>query len=155
MRKPFLLTFGLILLVSAAASGSWNDTWNRRVFPYFQTGGNWYTLLIFINISETEDDALYVRFCDNNGNFCSDTTSDTYAMGANEQLIISTRSGVGTYVPTTAGSGYVKYRWEGSTYGGDNILAYSVVYNFATGSGFVVPSMYQPWDWRGREEPEE
>lgn len=146
-KRLLALTVGLAL-VCAIAFGSWEDARSRYVFPYFQTGGNWCTLLIFVSGSEESEQAVYIRFCDSYGNFCLDTTSDGYAFGANEQLIFSTRSGVGTHIPTTACSGYVKFRSEGSGFG-DSILAYAVVYSAATGSGFVIPSVSQPASWKG------
>lgn len=129
------------MLVCGVAFGTWDDALCRSAFPYFQTGGNWYTLLIFVNVSEDTDDVLYVRFCDSHGNFCSDTTSGIYSIRANEQLMFSTESGVGTWIPTTSSYGYVKFRSDGSPLGGDNILALAVIYNGATGAGYVIPSL--------------
>ena len=140
MKRLFALTVGL-MLVSAVAFGTWDQAQNRFAFPYFQTGSNWYTLLVFVNGWEATDDVLYVRFCDTHGNFCSDTTRDTYSIRANEQLMFSTVNGVGTWIPTTSSYGYVKFRSDGSPLGGDNILALAVIYNGATGAGYVIPSL--------------
>ncbi len=144
MKRLFALTLGL-MLVSAVAFGTWDDAQNKRVFPYFQTGGNWYTLLVFVNGSEVTPDVLYIRFCDTHGNFCSDTTSDTYSIRANEQLMFSTCKGIGTWIPTTSSYGYVKFRSDGTTnWWGDNILPFAVIYNAVTGAGYVIRSMSQP-----------
>jgi len=148
MKRALLLTAGL-MLVCGVAFGAWDDAPYRCAFPYFQTGGNWYTLLILVNGLEKMDDVLYVRFCDAHGNFCSDTTNDTYSIRANEQLIFSTVGGIGTWIPTTSGYGYVKFRSEGDSFGQDNILAYAVIYNRVTGAGFVIPSLIQPLENQG------
>ena len=139
MKRLILLTDGLIL-VSAIAFGAWDDAQSKCVFPYFQTGGSWYTLLVFVNGSEESNDVLYVRFCDTHGNFCSDTTGGAYSIRANEQLMFSTSSSIPTYISTTSGYGYVKFRSDLR----DNILPISIIYNSVTGAGYVIPSYSQP-----------
>jgi len=140
MKRLLLLTVGLTL-VCGVAFGAWDDAPYRSAFPYFQTGGNWYTLLVFVNASEQTDNVLYIRFCDAHGNFCSDTTGDAYTIRANEQLVFSTVNGVGMWIPTTSNYGYVKFRSDGDS--GDMILPFAVIYNGVTGAGYVVPSLIQ------------
>ena len=138
MKKLLVLTVGLIL-VSGLAFATWEDATVRGLFPYFQSGGDWYTLVIFVNGSEETPDVVHLRFCDTHGNFCSDTIADMYSIRQGEQLIASTAMSVGTWIPVTSGFGYTKFRVAE----GGFIHPYSVIYNALTGSGYVVPAFYQ------------
>ncbi|MBN1591747.1 MAG: hypothetical protein JW941_00700, partial [Candidatus Coatesbacteria bacterium] len=63
MKKLFVLTVGLLLLGSMAFA-DWDSANGHGLFPYWQTGENWYTLLIFVNGSEETGDVLNIRFFD-------------------------------------------------------------------------------------------
>ena len=138
MKKLFVLTVGL-LLVGSLAFAQWDDANSRGLFPFWQTGGSWYTLLVFVNGSEETTDVLYLRFCDTHGNWCSDTTSDMHSIRYREQLVFSTTPTIPTWIPTTAPTGYAMFRVEG----GGFIHPYSVIYNDTTGAGYVVPAYNQ------------
>ena len=138
MKKLLVLTVGLLLLGSMAFA-DWDDAVGRGLFPYWQTGGDWYTLLTFVNGSEETNDVLHIRFCDVHGNFCSDTTADMFAIRFREMLLFSTTPAVPSWIPTSADFGYLKFR----TVDGGFIQAYCVIYNQVTGSGYVVPACNQ------------
>ena len=61
MKKLLTLTVGILLLGSCALA-TWSDANGQGLFPYWQTGGNWYTLLTFVNTSEETGDVIYIRF---------------------------------------------------------------------------------------------
>jgi hypothetical protein len=134
MKKLLILTVGL-LLIGSMAFASWDDAAGKALSPYWQNGGNWYTLLTFVNGSESTGDVIYVRFFDVHGNACSDTTGGTYSIRQGEMLIFSTSPAVPTFIPVSAGYGYVCFRTQDGGY----IHAYNVIYNQVTGSGYVVP----------------
>ena len=134
MKKLFVLTVGLLLLGSMAFA-DWDDAAGRGLCPYWQSGGDWYTLMSFVNGSEETGDTIHVRFCDANGHWCSDTTGDMFAIRQGEMLMFSTTPSVPTWVPVTAGFGYVEFRAVEGGY----IHPYTVIYNQVTGSGYVVP----------------
>jgi len=139
MRKLFVLAVGLLLLGSVAFAADWDDTTGHGMFPYWQTGGGWYTLLIFVNGSESTGDVVHVRFFDVHGNACSDTTGDMYSIRQGEQLMFSTTPTVPTWIPVSAGYGYVLFRTDEGGY----IQGYCVIYNGTTGTGYVVPTVNQ------------
>ena len=66
MRKLLALAVGILLLGSCALA-TWDDANGRGLIPYWQAGGNWYTLLTFVNTSEETDDVIYIRFRDVHG----------------------------------------------------------------------------------------
>ena len=138
MKKLFVLTVGLLLLGSMAFA-DWDDTAGHGLFPYWQTGGDWYTFITFVNGSEETSDVLHVRFCDVHGNWASDTTMDMYALRHKEMLIFSTSPAVPHWIPTTTAYGYLMFR----TVDGGYIHPYAVIYNQVTGSGYVVPAYAQ------------
>ena len=138
MKKLFVLTVGLLLLGSMAFA-DWGDAVGRGIFPYWQTGGDWYTLLSFVNGSEETNDVIHIRFFDVHGNPCSDTTADMYSIRAGEMQLYSTTPPVPHWIPTSADFGYILFR----TTDGGFIHAYCVIYNQVTGSGYVVPSFGQ------------
>ena len=138
MKKLLVLAVGL-LLVSSVAFASWDDAVGHGLCPYWQTGSNWYTLMTFVNGSESTQDVIYVRFFDVHGNPCSDITGNTYSIRHGEMLIFSTTSAVPTWIPTSAGYGYVMFRSQD----GGLIHPYTVIYNQVTQSGYVVPWYHQ------------
>ena len=139
MKKLFALAVGLLLLGTVAFAVDWDDTAGRGMFPYWQTGSGWYTLLIFVNGSEETGDVIHIRFCDVHGNWCSDTIGDMYSIRHREQLMFSTSASVPTWIPVTAGYGYVLFRTDTGGY----IQGYCVIYNGMTGTGYVVSTCDQ------------
>ena len=138
MKKLVVLAVGL-LLVGGCAMADWDDATGRGLIPYFQSGGDWYTLLSFVNGSEETTDVIHIRFADVHGGWCSDTTADMYAIRQKEMLLFSTTPAVPHWIPMTAGYGYIRF----CTLGGGFIHAYCVIYNQVTGSGYVVPAQHQ------------
>jgi len=137
VKKLLALTVGILLLGSCAL-GTWDDANGRGLFPYWQSGGNWFTLLTFVNGSEETDDQIYLRFIDVHGSSGSYTTN-TYSIRSREMLIFSTTPAVPMFIPVTAGYGYVMFRVQGAGF----IQAYCVIYNQVTGSGYTVPAYHQ------------
>lgn len=138
MKRLLVLLIGLFLLAGCARA-QWDDAKTRGLFPFWQNGGDWYTLLIFVNGSEETSDVLYIRLCDTHGPGCSDTTSDMYSIRYREQLVFSTTPAIPIWIPNTASTGYVLFRAEN----GGLIHPYCVIYNRYTGAGYVVPAYHQ------------
>ena len=138
MKKLFVLTVGLLLLGSMTFA-DWDDTAGHGVCPYWQSGGDWYTLITFVNGSEETADTIYLRFCTTDGHWCSDTTGDMYGIRQKEMLMFSTVPTVPTWIGTTAGFGYIMFRTDAGGY----IHPYTVIYNEITGAGYVVPWFHQ------------
>ncbi|MBN2207686.1 MAG: hypothetical protein JW759_00080 [Candidatus Coatesbacteria bacterium] len=134
MKKLLVLTVGLLLLGSMAFA-TWDDAAGHALCPYWQTGGNWYTLVTVVNGSEETQDVLYVRFFDVHGNPCSDVTGNMYSIRQKEMLIFSTTASVPTWIPVSAGFGYLMFRAQDGGY----IHPYTVIYNQVNGTGYVVP----------------
>ena len=132
------MTVGILLLGSCALA-AWDDANGRGLFPYWQTGNNWYTMLTFVNTSEETGDVIYLRFRDVHDGWDDDTTADTHSIRQREMLIFSTTPTVPMWIPTTAGYGYIQFRVQG----GGFIQAFCVVYNSVTGSGYLVPPYHQ------------
>ena len=137
MKKLLVLTVGISLLGSCALA-TWDDANGRGLIPYWQTGGNWYTLLTLVNGSEETGDVIYIRFLPVHGSACSDTSLN-YSIRQGEMLIFSTTAQVPTWIPVTAGYGYIVFRVQG----GGFIQAFCVIYNQVNGSGYIVPAHHQ------------
>ncbi len=140
MKRLLALTVGLMIL-GASAQATWDDAAGRSGFAYWQTGGDWFTILTFVNGSEVDDETIYIRFYDVHGNPCSDTTADMFSIRGREMLIFTTHPHVGNWIPTSADYGYILFRTEG----GGAIHAYCVIFNFWSGSGYVIPA-FRPED---------
>ena len=138
MKRLLAASVGLVLL-GGAAFAAWDEANVRGLFPYFQSGGDWFTILMFVNASEETDDVVHIRFCDEHGPGCSDTMPPVFAIGERGQLIVSTAMGVGAWYPTTAGYGYIMFRIEN----GGFIHPYCVVINRLTWMGYTVPAYRQ------------
>jgi len=138
VKKLLTLTVGILLLGSCSLA-TWGDANGRGIFPYWQTGSLWYTLLTFVNTSEETDDVIYIRFWDVHGSWCSDTTADTFSIRQREMLIFSTTPAVPIWYPTTAGYGFTEFRAQG----GGFIQAFCVIYYSVTGTGYIVPAYHQ------------
>jgi len=139
MRRIIALGMALVLVGGWAMAVDWDDTKGRGMFPYWQTGGGWYTILVFVNGSEETSDVIHIRFIDIYGCPCTDTTTDMYSIRAGEMLIFSTTPNVPTFIPVTAGFGYVLFRTDN----GGFIQAFCAIYNGMTGSGYVVQAVHQ------------
>ena len=127
------------LVVGGCALADWDDAKGRGLIPYWQTGGDWYTLLSVVNGSEETNDVIHIRFEVIHGSACSDTTADMYSIRAGEMLLFSTTPPVPHWIPTASDCGYIMFR----TVGGGFIHVYCVIYNQVTGSGYVVPAQHQ------------
>ena len=139
MKTILAITIALMLASCCALAVDWYDCKGKGIFPYWQTGGDWYTLLSFVNTSEETGDVIHIRFEDVHGSFCSDTTSDMYSIRQKEMLMFSTTPQVPAWIPTTTDYGWIRFRTEE----GGCIYAYCVIYNQMTGSGYVVPAQHQ------------
>jgi len=128
-----------VLAGSVALAVDWDDAKGRGMFPYWQNGGGWYTIVAFVNGSEETSDVIHIRFYPHRGCPCSDTTTDMYSIRAGEMLIFSTTPNVPTFIPVTAGFGYVLFRTDN----GGFIQAFCAIYNGMTGSGYVVQAVHQ------------
>ena len=133
MKKLLTLTVGILLLGSCALA-TWDDANGRGLIPYWQTGGNWYTMLTFVNTSEETGDVIYIRFA-----LFSDATSDAYSIRQGEMLVFSTTPMVPTWIPVSAGYGYVRFRVQG----GGCIQTLCVIYNQVSGTGYTIPAYHQ------------
>lgn len=133
-----LLLFLALSLVASCALAQWDDAKSRGLFPFWQTGGDWFTVLVFVNGSEETSDVIYVRFVTTHS-WSSDTTTDRYGIRYREQLVFSTSPSVPLWIPTTASTGYIVSRVKD----GGMIHPYCVVYNGLTGAGFAVPAYHQ------------
>ncbi len=128
-----------VLVVGGCALADWDTANGRGLFPYWQTGGDWYTLLTFINTSEETNDVIHIRFRDMHGPPCSDTGTDMYSIRHGEMLMFSTHPLVPFWIPTSADYGFIKFR----TVDGGCIQTFCVIYNQVTGSGYTVPAYHQ------------
>ena len=138
MKKLILLAIA-VLMLHAVSLATWEDANSRGLGVYWQSGGVWFTMVVFVNGSEEDYDTIYVRFCDRYGNFCSDTHNDTFSIRPGEQLTVSTKPGVGYAMMLSAPFGYIKFRADEGGY----IHAYALIYNEVTFGVFVVPTFYQ------------
>jgi len=134
MKRALALTVGFLALASCSLA-TWDDALGRSGFAYWQTGSNWVTIISVVNGSAVNDETIYIRFCDVHSNGCSDTTGDMFTIRAGEMLTFSTRPDIPTWIPTTAGYGYVLLRVEN----GGPVHAFCVVLNLVTWSGYVIP----------------
>ena len=125
-------------LCGSSKGKGWDDAGQRGLFPFWQSGGDWYTLLVFVNGSEETDDVLYVRLLDQHGSPCSDTET-VYGIRNEEMLTFSTWPQVPVWIPVTASHGYIKWRAES----GGCICPYCAIYNVVTETGFTVPAYDQ------------
>ena len=139
MNKTIALGVALVLAGGCALAVDWDDAKGRGMFPYWQTGSGWYTLVGFVNGSEESGDVIHIRFPDVHGSAISDTTGDMYSIRAREMLIFSTSANVPFWIPVTASYGYVLFRTDN----GGFIQAYCVIHNGATGTGYTVPAVPQ------------
>ncbi len=138
MKKLVLLALA-VLMVHAVSLATWEDANSRGIGAYWQSGGDFFTMIVFVNGSEEDYDTIYVRFCDKYGNFCSDTHGAMFSIRPGEQLTISTKLGVGYALVVSAPFGYIKFRAEE----GGHVHAYTLIYNEVTYGGFVVPTYNQ------------
>jgi hypothetical protein len=128
----------VFLAIGSCALATWDDANGRGLIPYWQTGGNWYTLVTLVNGSEETGDVIYIRFLDvHDGG--SVTMGNVYSIRQREMLIFSTTPQVPTWIPVSGRYGYIEFRAEG----GGFIHAYCVIYNQVTGNGYVVPAHHQ------------
>jgi len=141
MKKLVLLALLAlaVLMLHSTSLATWDNAKGRGIASYWQSVDVWYTLIAFVNGSEDDYETIYVRFCDVHGNFCSDTHVDTFSIRPGEQLIVSTKPGVGYAMIISASYGYIQFRADE----GGHIHAYPLIYNQLTGGGFVVPTYNQ------------
>ncbi|HUT02333.1 MAG TPA: hypothetical protein VM163_00380 [bacterium] len=137
MRKIMVLGVALMLVGGWALAVDWGDATGRGMFPYWQTGGGWYTILVFVNGSEETSDVIHIRFRDLHGSPFG--RSDMFSIRAGEMLMFSTSRDFPIWIPVSAGYGHVLFRVDN----GGFIQAYCVVYNGTTGRGFTVPAVPQ------------
>ena len=112
MKTILALTVGL-MLVGGCALADWDDCNGRGLIPYWQTGGDWYTLLSFVNTSEETNDVIHIRFFSPHDSGCSDTGIDMYSIRYREMLMFSTTPPVPHWIPTSGDYGYIKFRTVG------------------------------------------
>ena len=138
MRKIALCTL-VLLLMSATLFADWYNCAGRGLLPFWINAGDFYTLLVFVNGDEDTNDVIHIRFCDDNGNWCSDPTADMYSIRSRGMLVFSTRQKTPCWIPTTADYGYVMFR----TWDGGYIHAWALICNEVSGAAMVVPAYDQ------------
>ncbi len=138
MRKTALCTL-TFLFMSAVLFARWNDAVGRGIIPFWINADDFYTLLVFVSADEETSDIIHVRFCDENGHWCSDTTGDMFLIRHREMLVFSTTPAVPTWIPTTANYGYAKFR----VVDGVPIQAWALIINELSGAAMVVPAYDQ------------
>jgi len=67
MRRIIGLGMALVLVGGWAMAVDWGDAKGRGMFPYWQTGGGWYTIVAFVNGSEETSDVIHIRFYPHRG----------------------------------------------------------------------------------------
>ena len=138
VRSLTALTVAL-LLVSGCLLADWDTAAGRGLFPYWQTGSNWFTLLTFVNTSEETSDVIYICLIDIHGESGIPPAIPVFPIRQREMLIFSTVPSVPIWIPVTAGYGYVAFRVQG----GGFIQALCFICNLVTGSGYIVPAYHQ------------
>jgi len=136
VRRLTALTVGLVL-VGSWALADWDTAVGRGLIPYWQTGGNWYTMLTFVNTSEETNDLIYISFEDVHGGVWYPPGPSTIRHG--EMLIFSTTPEVPIWIPVTAGYGWIRFRVEH----GGFIQPFCLISNRANCSGYIVPAYHQ------------
>jgi len=140
LTRLFVITLALVVL-SGASIADWYDASGRGLIPFWMHAGGFYTLLVFINEHDDTTDVIHIRFCDDNGNYCSDPTGDMWAVRHGEMRTFSTTPMVPEWIPTTASYGYVEFR----TVVGGHIHAWALIMNEVSGAAMVVPAYNQDW----------
>ena len=141
-RLPVII---LSLLILAGASlADWDDPAGCGIIPFWINTPTHYTMIVFVNGSERSYDTVHLRFCDTEGNFCSDTTGDMFAICPNQMLMFSTRANPPSlfssrHIPVTAPHGYAMFR----TVRGGFIQAFVFIVNDVTGQLVTVPDYLQ------------
>jgi len=133
MKRALALTVGFLALCSCALA-TWDDALGRSGFGYWQTGGDWVTIISVVNGSEVNDETIYIRFYDTHGNPNCEA-GNTFTIRAGEMLTFSTRPEIPTWIPVTAGYGYVLFRVQD----GGPVHAWCAILNLVTWSGYVIP----------------
>jgi len=132
-----MLTTMLVVLGSWALA-DWDSCNGRGLFPYWQTGSNWHTLLTFVNTSEETDDVIYIQFWDVHGS-SMEPTEGVWSIRHGEMLVFSTTPEVPIWIPVTAGYGWIRFRVEH----GGFIQPFCLISNRANCSGYIVPAYHQ------------
>ena len=138
-RLPVIIVS--LLILSGASFAYWDDAAGCGIIPFWINTPTHYMMIVFINGSEGNSDDVHLRFCDTEGNFCSDTIGgDLYAIRHGEMLMFSTRANppslfTCTHIPVTAPHGYAMFRTEG----GGFIHAFAFIVNDTTGQLVTVP----------------
>ncbi len=138
MRKIAICAFAM-LFISAVLPADWDDAAGRGLIPFWVNAGGFYTMLVFVSGHEDTPDVIEIRFCDDNGRYCSDTTADMFSIRSREMLVFSTRQKTPHWIPTTADYGYVMFR----TWDGGYIHAWALICNELSGAAMVVPAYDQ------------
>ena len=140
LTRLCILILALVILTGASLA-DWDDTMGRGLIPFWINTPTYYTMIVFINGSEENSDALHLRFCDTEGEFCSDTTGDMFAIRQGEMLMFSTSANPPSlfdycrHMPVSAPHGYAMFR----TVDGGFIHAFAFIVNQITGRLVTVP----------------
>ena len=139
LTKLCVLTLAIVTL-SGASLADWDDACGRGLIPFWINTPTHYTMIVFVNGSEDDSDVLHLRFCDTEGDFCSDTTGDMFSIRRSEMLMFSTRENPPslfncTHIPVTAPHGYAMFR----TVDGGFIHVFAFIVNEITGRLATVP----------------
>ena len=114
LTRLSVITLAIVTL-SGPSLADWDDACGRGLIPFWINTPTHYTMLVFVNGSEDYSDVVHLRFCDTEGDFCSDTTRDMYAIRWNGMLMFSTRENPPSlfncrHVPVSAPHGYAMFR---------------------------------------------
>ncbi|MBN2208424.1 MAG: hypothetical protein JW759_03925 [Candidatus Coatesbacteria bacterium] len=127
----------VLVLLSGAAFGAWDDAKGRGLFPYWSTGGPWITLFIFVNGSEDTEETIYFELRGVHDSLQPERRE--FPLPAGQMLILSTSRCVGEWVTPSAGYGYALFRCQD----GGMIHPFCAVVNLDTGVGYTVPAYRQ------------
>jgi len=130
---------GAMLLLYSFAHADWYSAKTHGVFPYWQTGGVWLTIMVFVNCSDETSDTVYVRMLDSGGGgpggFPLPPTVVEIAPG--EMRVFSTSPSVPLWIPVMSGYGYTLFAIEH----GSPVAAFSACVSLSPeGPGYVVPA---------------
>ena len=130
-----------LLLLHSFGHADWYTAKTRGIFPYWQTGGPWLTIMVFVNGSEETSDTVCVRMLDSAGeSACSGAVIPlAVEIGPGQMLVFSTSQYVPRWIPVSKGYGYTLFSIED----GSPVAAFSAIVNLSPeGGGYVVPAYH-------------
>ena len=132
------VTIGVLVLVllSGAAFGTWDDAKGRGLIPYWQAWAE-LTLFIFVNGSEDTEETIYFELHGAHEDFSPEQRE--FRLLPREMLILSTSPYVGEWLNPCFTFGYALFRCQH----GGLIYSFCAVVNLDTGTGYTVPAYHE------------